>query len=807
MSSKSHVKLVSLAPWIYKRANFYFRDHPAYHPDTQVYMDYWEEQERRSVEGIWILNQDDGTDVNGYGTQVYDPSKPGGYTWLSPQHYWYLMFCLIKADDDGSVEAKHPDLRDIDKYLFNVYTCCWGFSGMSDDKEITCNHLVKKFIKNKESIDSFTPKERMRWNKLQSSGEIYKADGTLKKYIEPLKYLQSNHKTPKGNPLYNNTKENMMLMTSRRLGQSYFNSGILSQRYNFHHKDTSKDYLNTKLGPNSLVGSAALSKSGELLNKFKFSQDNLVENFGSYMDDDGNFIPGFFSKSYQGTLNISNEKNPYRYVYKHKKGNTWTNGGTRTSIVHGSYETNSQVFVGQLSPLGIEDEVGINSKLRECLKHDEPIYTLKEKEGIAIKAGTGGEMKYAFESKVVFYDPKTYKFFSVKNEWENPTQDIGIFIPAVYTDNSFRDHNGNQNIQLAYEQELIERKRLSESNNTSALDGYITNRPLIPSEIFLSPEINTFPIHLIKEHVQNLEDNKTFDLITSVGHLTYTDPNKTQVKWTNYKDPRNKPILTWDFKQHEGNLQGSIVVYEHPPDVIPNPTFGSSMYKIGYDPVNDDFGGTSLASILVFKSESLDDWNKGVKNTIVASYHGRYDSVDDIHDIAIKLALYYNAKILPETNLPDFVRYTKRRGLYGRLQLTPYDAVSTLISGNRSNKMDVGMRIMKSEKLQGEQLIRQFLLEERGVDPITGKRVLNLHHIYDLKLLDELLNYTRDNNTDAISSFILIMFWVYQERMVPIKDPEKVAQTNTAFDQYYKDKIQNSFSKKQQLIASMITGI
>ena len=52
-----------------------------------------------------------------------------------------------------------------------------------------------------------------------------------------------------------------------------------------------------------------------------------------------------------------------------------------------------------------------------------------------------------------------------------------------------------------------------------------------------------------------------------------------------------------------------------------------------------------------------------MRETIVATYHGRHDQVDDIHDIAVQLALYYNAKILPETNLPDFVRYCKRRSI------------------------------------------------------------------------------------------------------------------------------------------------
>lgn len=780
--NNASIKLVKLAPWIYNRNNYYFRDHPAYHPDTVEYLDYWESHEKRSCEGMFILDQP-GKKSNA----KYDPSLPGGFRFYTPQHYWGMNFTLIKSDEESDgIDAFPADLRDSDFYIFYTYSICWGFSGMDKDDEFTSHYLVKKYQEHKES--KFTPKEKIKWNKLKILGNITNKKGDLKKYIDPMIYLMKYHEKPVGKMLYENTKQNFMLLTSRRYGKSYIMMMILSQRYNFHHKDTYESYRKVKLGPNILVGSALSSKSGELLNKFNFSQTNLAENYGSYEDLDNNiFIPGFFHKDHMGSLNSGNEKNPYRYRYKYKRSNTWVYGGTNTSIIHGSYENNFQVFVGQATPLLIEDEVGLNDKLRAAIGADETTMVMKDKIGIMIKTGTGGDIKYSTESKLVFYDPTTYKFYHTPDYWENEHAKIGVFIPAYYTDNTFRDENGNQDLISAFEQQLIERYNRATAGDTSALDSWIIANPIKPSEMFLTADSDIFPVTLIREHIQQLEINNVFETIASVGRLVYTDkPTNTKVRWENYTDKYHKVIKTWDFRQHEGRLNSSIVIYEHPPDVsmIPDPLNKSSMYKITYDPVNDDFGGTSLCSIIVYKSESLGNWNSGVKNTIVATYHGRYDSVDDMHDIAVKLSIYFNAKILPENNLPDFIRYIKRRNLYGKLQLTPYDAVSTLISGNRSNKYEVGMRIMNSEKLQGEMLIRQHLLEERGLDK-NGNKVLNLHHIYDLKLLDELVNYTRSNNTDAISAFILLMFWIYQEQQVPIALNNK-KNTRSMFDNYFK---------------------
>lgn len=34
-----------------------------------------------------------------------------------------------------------------------------------------------------------------------------------------------------------------------------------------------------------------------------------------------------------------------------------------------------------------------------------------------------------------------------------------------------------------------------------------------------------------------------------------------------------KPIMSYDIRGFEHNLKGAVVIYEHPPDRIPKPTF------------------------------------------------------------------------------------------------------------------------------------------------------------------------------------------------------------------------------------------
>jgi len=786
-----NIKLVKIAPWIYNIQPFIHREHPLLHPETPTYMKYWEEQEKRSIEGFWGLDQAGDSDK-------YNKYKPGGFRFMTPQHYWYTNFCFISHQEKGKriPNAIQPNLRDIDWYVFYIYIIAQGFSGFELDTVYTCSELVKKYNQNDQSIEGFTQNELIDWHDITS--RVYKKDGTLKKYIDPLKYLKSTFNKPLGKCLYDNRMRNVAQLSARGVGKSFTMMAFLSQAYNFAGCRTVDDFLIIGKGPTLCVGSALSSKSGELLEKFLFSQELLAENFGAYEDETGKFYPGFFHKEHTGSLAVGNGKKPYKHQFKTKRGNVWVNtGGTKTNIVHQSYDSNPEAFVGIRSILMLEDELGLNDKLLDSSRADETVMIMDDKIGIAWKSGTGGNNIKIQESRVLFYDPESYGYLAFDNHWENSKGKIGMFIPATYQNSKFRDPNGNQNMEHAFEQEMYERKIRSESDSTSALDGWIIARPLVPSEMFLSPEANIFPTTLLRQHRAELEAKDIIKTICSVGFLSYPTKEKDHVKWNNFTDKYHKPILTYDVKKYNGNLQSNIVIIEHPEDNTPNPTFSKSLYKITYDPYMDDGTGPSLAAIQVYKGTTVGSWNRGLQNTLVASYTGRYDKVEEVHEIAIKLALYYNARILVESNIPDFIRYCKRSNRYNLLQITPFEAISKFLKAP-GNKYEVGLRINKTLNIQGEQLIRQWLLEERGTDPVTNRKILNLHHIYELRLLDELINYTRDNNTDAVSAFKLLMFWIFQENLVPTDSNAVTKRAVSKVDAYFKKHVQQQKTSERK---------
>ena len=63
----------------------------------------------------------------------------------------------------------------------------------------------------------------------------------------------------------------------------------------------------------------------------------------------------------------------------------------------------------------------------------------------------------------------------------------------------------------------------------------------------------------------------------------------------------------------------------------------------------------------------------------------------------------------------------------------------------------------KERKGQAEIYLRDWLRTPRGVSE-SGEKKLNLHYIYDLALLDELIKYNRKGNFDRVSALLVGMF-------------------------------------------------
>jgi len=794
-------KILRITPWIYNRNNFYYRDHPVIHPDSTLYDQYWESELEKIINGFWGLDQ---TDLSN--NDKYDSSKPGGYRYMIPSHYWYTNYTFIQhlPDADSVPMTQMPDLRDIDWYWFYVLFCCMGFSGFKNDMNNTCHYLVKRYedhLKpNSKVTFDLTPKEKKLWNSIKLN--ITKKDGSIKKYINPLKYLNSTFDKPLGLPLYQNPMSNMADLEARGSGKTYRMMGVLSHAYNTFGARTVEDYWKVKKGPTLCVGSIDSGKSASLLSKFEFSQNLLIDNFGAWQDDD-TFTPGYFHKEYSGTLTVGNEKNQYRHVYKAKKGNVWKKYGTWTSILHRTYEGNAEAFVGNRSIWMIEDEFGLNYHATKCARADNTVMKMSGvKMGVAIKSGTGGNITKIQEAREIFYNPDDFNYYRLEDKWENAANGISVFIPSYYVDSSFRDKNGNQDIISAYEQEMHNRKKLIEGDSLSMYDSYVIDHPLVPSEIFLAPDLSIFPTVITREHRSNLLIKKIAEKHTRHGLLEYTDSKQTSVKFYDVKDKYRPPILNYDLKSYEGNIKGLITVIEEPVDNIPNPTDKSSLYKTVYDNVKDDNGGTSLSCVIVYKGYTLGNWNQGIQDNIVAIYIGRDDDVEEMHEIAIRMAIWYNSKILPETNIPDFIRYCKRKKRINLLQPTPWDAISKFIQ-HPTRKYEFGVTMVTKLKIQAEILLNKWLRKKIDYDDF-GKDIVTLQQIQSLRILDELLVYDRTKNTDAISALFLLMLWIYQEDLNP-HDESGRSQSKSKIDEYFaKLAIEQEESNIEDLYYSLI---
>ncbi len=409
--------------------------------------------------------------------------------------------------------------------------------------------------------------------------------------------------------------------------------------------------------------------------------------------------------------------------------------------------------------------------------------------------GTSGNMEKLAGIKRMFENPEEYDVLAFDDFYEGRGKKIGRFLPAYYADEDFRDENGNTKVEEAYEHIMELRALLAQSDSSALIDDEMMNRPIVPSEMFMSKAGLKFPVVKIRARKTDLDIYKYHEKIWSIGKLEYTTKEKNEVRWVPDIERKMKPILTYDLTQYQNDFTSGIVIYEHPPANIPNPTYKRSLYKITYDPVKDDNGGTSLCSIIVYKGFSSNMWESGLQDTVVAEYVGRLDKVNDMHEIAIKLAHYYNAKILPETNISDIVRYAEMQNKYSMLQPALTVAIGKILK-NPSFKYEVGID-MSSKTLQEHsiQLLRQWLLNPRKENEFGIAIETNIDHIYSLRLLNELELYSGVGNYDHLRSAMILALWLSQETDEPIEQ-EQERQKYDEIDQYFIQKekqINNSF--------------
>lgn len=436
----------------------------------------------------------------------------------------------------------------------------------------------------------------------------------------------------------------------------------------------------------------------------------------------------------------------------------------------------------------IFEEAGLINYLAKAYRFAEP--TLRDGKiwiGIPIIFGTGGDMEGSTQDFAdMFWEPEKYGLAAFRNQYElHPMEGkSGYFVDEMwyrpgcsYVDKDGKlhlsvDNNGNVKRWVA-ELDLDEERAKSVGGSKEDYDVLITQKCKTPSEAFLRPQGNVFPVAELKDIHLRLMNNNRYKKIGVPGELLFSkDPLNPVI----FRPQGNKiPIYHHPFKKG-GNSEGAVVIYQSPP----TEDYPSSLYKIGYDPVKFDIVNgksvfKSLASIYVYKS--LQRFEYGY-DEIVAEYTGRYEDTDKINEIAMKLSMYYgNAKIMHENEIgKDVISFFKRKGKLHLLEHQPDSAIGKVIRNSKVVR-PYGSPMNDKMKAACEKWALNWMWTERGTNE-DGEKIYNMDLIPSIGLVEELMGYNREGNFDRVMAFFQLMLVVeeYKEEEVQHSTSNSIAE-------------------------------
>ena len=160
----------------------------------------------------------------------------------------------------------------------------------------------------------------------------------------------------------------------------------------------------------------------------------------------------------------------------------------------------------------------------------------------------------------------------------------------------------------------------------------------------------------------------------------------------------------------------------------------------------------------------MDINNPGVSHQPVAEYTGRPKTALEYYENVRKLLIYYNADCLYENNINNMMLYFRQKNALNLLAKQP-----TIIKALETTTVQrqYGLMMNTQVKKDIEIILRDWLLEE------SGENVLNLHKIYSVPILEELINYNKDGNFDRVIALMLCIVQKHQQHRIKVNSKPK----------------------------------
>lgn len=510
------------------------------------------------------------------------------------------------------------------------------------------------------------------------------------------------------------------------------------------------------------------------------TKDGILNKFQSYID--------FAAQNTEfPTRRLKSSLNEMAWKMGYIDLDTNTQKGTLNEVLGVSSKDDESKLRGKRSVLIAIEEfgsfpnlLGLFGTLRPSVEEGDVTF------GEIYMQGTSGDNDSDFAAaQELMYNPKGYNIQEIPNIYDKEGQGkryFSYFFPGYLNRKGCYDKDGNSDVVKALLEILMNRYTVKyNSTDLNAITKTISEIPITPQEAIIRVQGNIFPVTMINERLNEIDNNPAFYDDIYVGKLVQN--NNGEVIFRNTTD-----IPIRDFPTKDNKVEGALEIYEMPIKQSDGKINGER-YILSLDNYENDTSNTmSLGSIFV-----LDLWT----DRIVAEYTGRPMFVDDLNEVARLLCFFYNGKLLYENNKKNTFAYFSKMNCLWKLEDTPeYLRQRQMVKNVGYGNTAKGVSAIPAVKNHGFTLIRDWLLKPVTILSPTGPnneeieiKVPNLHFIKNRALLKELSLFNSDINVDRIMSLVQLMIF-REQKMITYqgnikRDTSKIEKDYAGNDEFF----------------------
>lgn len=482
---------------------------------------------------------------------------------------------------------------------------------------------------------------------------------------------------------------------------------------------------------------------------------------------------------------------------KIKVNGKWVTEGNESTIVAKTLKRDVTSAVGGPGFWIWHEEGGIAPKADDTLQYLEPALSYgNEKSGSFCIGGSVGDLDACKPLKQFLLKPELYDILAVPTKWYNETGErklCGLFIPEQYGFPQAVDEFGNSQVEKALE---IMAAREKEWEKLPPKD-YVLKKSQSPrtiKEAFAWRKQAFFNVQRIERRQEELLIQLKNGIVKQREGLLYEDKNgEIKLKELHEFPEAIRPhVMAYPIDEHDQDKRGCVTIWESPEVGAMN------LYYAGVDPIGtqDNYTSNSVFSMHIYKrGHSVVDTTTGdrktVRGKIVASYRGRFKSVEETNEMGLLLLRLYKAKAACERNKDNFINYCRRKGfssLIARKNDLPFDKDIDM-AGTKNDEFGVWKgadgnleKILKKNVYEYLEIEVDTIHKKTKDDEDLGdivKTIRGYQLVNDYWMLEEYKLYNDEDNFDSfISSSLAISYGVaaeltYEKKIYTQSEPEK----------------------------------